>query len=170
MYRVRITLLTVAAALALAFLPGAADAQLRFGAHVARAQDLPGFDAAGGDDGSFGIGARVGIDPPLIPLAFYGTFDYFFPDCGSLDCDYQNFAIDTNFTFLPLLLLDLYATGGITFRRFELEDESDTATGFSLGGGVSFNFLVNAYLEARNEFFDGDDGGDQLLIRLGVLF
>ena len=55
-------------------------------------------------------------------------------------------------------------------RRTSVEDESNTATGFSLGAGVAFNFVASAYLEVRNEFFSEEDGDNQILIRLGILF
>jgi hypothetical protein len=35
---------------------------------------------------------------------------------------------------------------------------------------VAFNFVASAYLEGRYEIFGDDDGGKQVLIRLGLLF
>lgn len=170
MPRIRTLTLALGAALALVLAPSSAEAQLKFGAHVARAQDLPAGEVVGGKDGSFGLGARAGIAPPTIPFSFYGTVDYFFPDCGDFDCGYQNFAVDANFSPLPFPAVDVYATGGLLVRRTSVEDESNTATGFSLGAGVAFNFVASAYLEVRNEFFSEEDGDNQILIRLGILF
>jgi opacity protein-like surface antigen len=163
MVRIRTLTLAAVAALALVALPGKAEAQLRFGVHTAMAD--------GGDflpDNTFGLGARIGFSPPAVPLSILGTVDYFFPDCD--ECGYQNFALDANFTFLPLQVAELYATGGVLGRRISGANDSTTKTGFSLGAGVSFNFIVSAYLEARNEFFSDENGGNQILLRLGLLF
>lgn len=164
MHRLRTLAVAAAAVFALVAAPQDAQAQVpvKFGVHVANATDVA--------DGTWGLGARVGIDPPVMPLSFFGTVDYFFPDCGDGDCGYQNFAVDANFTPLPFPMVDVYLTGGLLLRRLSIEDASETFTGFSLGAGVAFNFVASAYLEARNEFFSDEDGGNQILIRLGLLF
>lgn len=168
--RIRLYALAAAAFLALTLAPAQAQAQIKFGAHVAQAQDLPQAEIVGGKDGSYGLGARIGFDPPMIPLSFYGTVDYFFPDCGDFDCGYQNLAVDANFSPLPFPVLDIYASGGLLIRRTSVEGEDQSATGYSLGGGVALNFIASAYLEVRRELFSEDDGGNQTLIRLGILF
>ena len=180
MTRLRTISLAVALVLGVILTPKQAEAQglpISFGVHVASA--LNAEDVAGNDSKSaFGLGARVGIDPPLLPVAFFLNGDYFFVDCGDIDCGYQNVGLDVNFNFLPLPIFNLYATGGLLVRRASASgeilgvafDESGTATGFSLGAGVSFNFIASAYLEVRNEFFGDDDGGNQILVRLGLGF
>jgi hypothetical protein len=178
MLRIRSLFLAAVAALALLAVPSDAQAQLKFGAHVAYGAGTDSFTAVGEEDGTFGLGARVGFGLPAFPLTVLGTVDYFFVDCGDVDCGYQNFAVDANWAFLPLQIVELYATGGILMRRASVSgslgtvsfDESNTETGFSLGAGVSFNLIASAYLEARNEFFSDDKGGNQILIRLGLLF
>ena len=171
MPRIRTFALALALILAGALAPKAAEAQLAFGAHVAHATEF--------EDGVFGLGAKVGIDPPLLPLAFYAGVDYFFPDCEGLDgCGYQTFNLDANWTLLPMPVVDVYLSGGLTVRRVSVEgtvlgfavDESTTATGFSAGAGVAFNFILGAFVEARQEFFGDEDGGNQTVIRLGLLF
>lgn len=178
MPRIRSLFLAAAAAFALVALPSAADAQLKFGAHVAYGAGTDNFASVDQEDGTFGLGARVGFGLPAFPLDILGTVDYFFVDCGDVDCGYQNFAVDANWAFLPLQIVELYATGGVLMRRTSVSgdllgvsfDESTTHTGFSLGAGVAFNLIASAYLEARNEFFSEDKGGNQILIRLGLLF
>ena len=178
MPRIRTITLALAVAFAFAAVPQDAHAQFKFGVHVANAMDLPEAEDFGGSNGSFGLGARVGIAPPALPFSFFGTVDYFFPDCADIDCSYQNFALDANFSPLPFPMFDIYATGGLMVRRVSQEgtyegfdvDYSNTATGFSIGAGVAFNFVASAYLEGRYEIFGDDDGGKQALIRLGLLF
>jgi len=178
MPRIRTITLALAVAFAFAAVPQDAQAQFKFGVHVANAMDLLEAEELGGSDGSFGLGARVGIAPPALPFSFFGTVDYFFPDCGDYDCGYQNFALDANFSPFPFPMFDIYATGGLLIRRSSVEgsfqgidiDESSTATGFSIGAGVAFNFVASAYLEGRYEILGDDDGGKQVLIRLGLLF
>ena len=157
---------------ALGFLLSAdgAEAQyFRFGAHVPFATSLGGGDDL--TDPSWGIGGRVGLEPPLFPCALWGTVDYMFP--GGDGTSYQNFALDANVR-LPIPLLEPYVSGGYQARRFDDGSVSDVYHGWTLGGGIRFSFIVNAFLEARREFYGdeqelvGDD--DQWLIRLGLLF
>jgi len=175
---VRTLFLAALATLALVAVPSDAEAQLRFGAHVAYGAGTDNFSDANAEDGTFGLGARLGLDVPAFPLTVLGTVDYFFVDCGDVDCGYQNFAVDANWALVPLEILELYVTGGVLLRRASIKgdvlgqpfDESATKTGFSLGAGVSFNLIASAYLEARNEFFSEDNGGNQILVRVGLLF
>jgi hypothetical protein len=166
----RLATLTLAVAAGVLLAPDAGEAQmLRFGVHVPFATGL-----GGGDDlteASFGIGARVGLEAPLFPLSFWGTADYMFP--GGEGASYQNFALDANFA-LPIPLLEPYVTGGYQGRRFDDGSSSDFYNGWTVGGGIRFSFIVNAFLEARREFY-GDDrelvgDDDQWLIRLGIIF
>ena len=172
MTRIRTFALALAVAFGLAAVPQAAEAQFSWGVHVANATELE----VGGESGNFGLGAKLGINPPLLPLSFYASGDYFFVDCGDADCGYQNFGVDANWNFLPLPMFDVYATGGVVFRRLSLDgdfggiplDESEIYTGFQIGAGASFNFVASAYLEGRYEIFSDEDGGNQVVIRLGI--
>jgi hypothetical protein len=166
-------LATLPLLIAAAFLvaPGVAEAQLvRFGAHLPIATSL-----GGGDDltnSSAGIGGRIGLEAPLFPLSFWGTVDYMFPSGDGTS--YQNFALDANFA-LPIPLLEPYVTGGYQARRFDDGEVGDTYHGWTLGGGIRFSFIVNAFLEARREFYGDDEqdlvgDDDQWLIRLGLIF
>lgn len=178
MRSLRISALALAAGAAL-LMPRAAEAQLplKFGVHVAAATSSDQVVSAA-DEATYGLGARVGIAPPLLPIEVFGTVDYFFPDCSDeLSCGYQNFALDANLKF-PLPLLTPYVTAGYTIRRSSLEgeiegftfDESDTAGGFTAGAGVRLGLIVNAFAEARREFHSDENGGQQWLVRLGLQF
>jgi hypothetical protein len=151
--------------------PGIAEAQyVRFGAHLPLATSLGGGDDL--TDSSFGLGARIGLEAPLFPLSFWGSVDYMFP--GGEDTSYQNFALDANFA-LPIPLLEPYVTGGYQARRFDDGEVSDIYHGWTLGGGIRVSFIVNAFLEARREFYGDDDPAlvgddDQWLVRLGLVF
>ena len=113
MHRIRTLFVAALAILALVAVPSDAQAQLRFGAHVAYGAGTDSFSEANADDGTFGLGARLGFDVPAFPLTVLGTVDYFFVDCGDTDCGYQNFAVDANWALLPLEILQLYVTGGV---------------------------------------------------------
>ena len=170
MRSLRLTILPFVLALGSIVSAGAAEAQyFRFGAHVPLATSL-----GGGDDltnSSWGIGGRVGLEVPLFPLAAWGTVDYMFP--GGDGASYQNFGIDANLR-LPIPLLQPYVAGGYQARRFDDGEVSDIYHGWTLGLGIRFNVIVNAFLEAKNEFY-GDDTGlvgddDQWMVRLGIIF
>lgn len=169
MRMIRLTALPLVAAVALLSAPRAAEAQIGFAVHAAGATDLGGGDNF--DDASFGLGARVGFTPPMMPLSFWGTVDYFFPDCD--DCGYQNFALDANVE-LPVPMVAPYLTAGYVGRRIDpglVGVDAETFHGFSAGAGVKLDFLAaSAFLEARNEFFSEEDGDNQILVRLGVMF
>ncbi|MEJ2539566.1 MAG: outer membrane beta-barrel protein [Gemmatimonadota bacterium] len=167
---VRRAALPLLAATALFIAPGTAQAQIfGFGVHVPIATDLGGGDNL--KDSSFGIGGRIGAEIPLFPLSIWGVADYMFPDGDGTS--YQNFGVDINLR-LPIPLLQPYATGGYQARRFDDGEVSDIYNGFTLGGGVRFSFIVNAFLEARHEFYGDDEvrvGDDnQWLIRVGLTF
>ena len=148
----------------------AAEAQyFRFGAHVPLATSLGGGDDLTGS--SWGLGGRVGLEVPLFPLAAWGTFDYMFPSGDGTS--YQNYGIDVNLR-LPIPLLQPYAAGGYQARRFDDGEVSDVYHGWTVGAGIRFSFIVNAFLEAKREFYGdeqelvGDD--DQWMVRLGLIF
>lgn len=159
-------LVAAAAILAVgALAPGKAEAQLKFGAHVAYLND--GINS---EDGEFGLGARVGIDPPLIPFSFWAHGDYYFPDCGEFDCGYQTFGADAVFSPLPFPVISPFLSGGVLFRRASFEGNSSTEPGFAAGVGVTFGALVNGIVEIRREFFADEEGGNLWVARAGIIF
>jgi hypothetical protein len=167
MKHARLFVAALALVVAGAALPQAAEAQLKFGAHAAFAENI-------GEDGSFGLGARVGIDPPLLPFSFWAHGDYYFPDdVGSISTGYQTVGADVHFSPLPFPMVTPYLSGGVLYRRATLEGfDASSATGFVVGAGVDIGVLVSGTIQIRREFFadDADVPGDQWTIRAGITF
>lgn len=169
-------LVAAAAILAVgALAPQKAEAQLKFGAHAAYADQV--------NDGAFGLGARVGIDPPLLPFSFWAHGDYYFvDDVTGTNTDasqgYQTFGADAHFSPLPFPLITPYLSGGVLVRRSTLDgtilgetiDDSSTNTGFAIGLGADVGFLVSGTVQIRREFFSDENGGDQWVVRAGITF
>ncbi|MFP4623087.1 MAG: hypothetical protein ACOCVZ_10255 [Gemmatimonadota bacterium] len=151
-------------------------------AEPAQAQVQFGVQANYADDFDFGIGARAQfalgptLDPegPLSELTGVVSFDYYFPDCGGLDCSYIEFngnalyPIDIGEGFAP------YVGGGIHVGRvsvdFESEfadDTSDTEVGLNALGGATFGLgVLSAFAEAKLQLA----GAEQFALTFGVLF
>jgi len=136
-----------------------AQAQLSFGVQgsvITRVQDVD----VGGPDllelaGTYGIGGRAVVSPPVFPLSLVGSFDYFFPECGAGDCSL--YTAQGHVTLgLPLPIVRPYLLGGWQYRK----DEFDSTTGAVIGGGVSLNFVVSLFLEMQVEFADAVALGD----------
>lgn len=141
-----------------------------------------GVHANWSDDFDFGIGARVEVDAqglftdeePFSRTFFLGSFDYFFPDCGSIDCDYWE--INAGLA-IPIIAADIdpYVGAGVNIANFsvdsELPDEfdygiSDTEFGLNLLGGIRFPLGgLSAFGEGRLEL----GGGEQLVLAFGVM-
>lgn len=138
---------------------GEAHAQLAPGIHVARANDVGG--------GANGVGASVELSFPLAPVDVFVGGDYFFPDCGVVDCGLWGGSADVHFK-MPLPVLTPYGAVGIVYRKSTADDVGSDATGFGIGAGVNLGtVLLGAYLEGRYEFVGQDD---QMVFRLGIRF
>ena len=167
----RRTLLTLAVALLCASLAQPASAQFKFGVQGA---SITSVDAAANVDlgGTFGLGGRVMLDPPLFPLALVGGAVYYFPDCTG-DCSFWTASLVANLR-LPTPIVSPYLLGGWQTRRTEVNNVSNNESGPVLGVGVQFNFMLSLFLEATMEFHDDiaaqpDFDTDPIVIKGGVL-
>jgi opacity protein-like surface antigen len=155
-----------------------AVAAFALGATGAHAQRF-GVQLDWGNDVDFGVGARVELDVPNLisetePLNrtfLIGSFDYFFPDCGDLDCTYWE--INTNVAF-PIIVagIDPYVGAGLNLAHVDagteggLDAGSDTDVGLNILGGIRFPLRgVTAFGEARYEVA----GGEQFVLTFGAL-
>ena len=142
--------------------PSSAEAQLRYGGHFARAQDAFG--------GTGGIGARVGLGLPLLPVEGFASGEYFFPACAAVGgCALSGVSLDMNVR-LPVVLLSPYATGGWVLRRLDPGGGGDTLieSGLHLGLGAGAGVPgARVFGEARYEFIKVPSR--QLVLRLGIL-
>ena len=167
----RRTLLTLAVALLCASLAQPASAQFKFGVQGA---SITSVDAAANVDlgGTFGLGGRVMLDPPLFPLALVGGAVYYFPDC-TVDCSFWTASIVANLR-LPTPIASPYILGGWQTRRAEVGGVSNSENGPVLGIGLQVNLVVSIFLEATMELNDEipsapDFDNDPIVIKGGIL-
>lgn len=162
---------SVAAAMTLALaalvLPTDADAQVDVGVQASFNSEPAGLDD---NDGAFGVGARIGINLPIIGLGVLGTGDIFFPDCDP-DCDFWDVSGNLTYTF-PLVALDPYIGAGVALQSFELEGfDSEEEVGGNLFAGVKVGALLPVQLfgELKYQIF-GEPFDDQFVVSVGILF
>ena len=148
-------------------------------AQSASAERIVQFGVQGsyGEDTDFGVGGRIigniGQLLGMQGIEAIGSFDYFFPDCGSVDCSY--FEVNGNVVYrfpLQQAIFSPYVGGGLNVAHgsvdfFGLGEASDTKFGFNLLGGAKFHIgIVQPFAEFRFEI----EGGEQFVITGGVLF
>lgn len=136
----------MSAVLALAVMAVPADAQLKFGAHVAM---ISGLAEANQLQGEFGFGARAGLELPALPVGVYGSATYFMPDCD--DCTYWTGSLFAK-AGLPLPVSP-YLLGGVQRRAAEVGGLENAENGFFVGVGVGLGAL---FLEGAVEFNEDD--------------
>lgn len=148
----------LSAVFALAVMAVPAEAQLRFGGHVAMISGLEDVSASIQNplDGAFGVGGRVGAELPAMPIGAYGSVTYYFPDG-------DDFSYWTGSVFgklgLPLPIVSPYALVGIQRRAASAGDISDSENGFFAGIGVGLGAL---FLEGTFEFNEEDPSAPDL--------
>ena len=135
---------------ALAVFANAADAQIKFGAHGAVITGLDEVLVAGENvnipSGTFGLGARAMLDPPLLPVAVVGSYTKYFPEGdGSVWT-----ATIAGQLRLPLPVFKPYVTAGYQLRPEDAAENSQN--GFMIGAGVQLDFMLSLFLEGGFEF------------------
>jgi len=140
------------AVLALAILAVPADAQLKFGGQVALITGLDDIatDVENPFNGTFGVGGRVGFEPPLSPIGVYGSVTYYFP--SDSDVNYWTGSIFGKLG-LPLPVVSPYAVVGLQRRATSVGSLDESDNGFFAGVGVSLSSL---FIEGTMEFNDED--------------
>lgn len=161
----------ISAVFALAVVAQPADAQLKFGGHLALSTGVDeltvnGVDATG-LDGTFGLGARAMVDPPLLPVGGYVSGTYYFPEG---DISYWTATAAAQLR-LPMPVVKPYALAGWQVRKME----DDSENGPMLGLGLQLDFMMSVFLEATFEFHDEieaapDFDNNPIVIKGGVLF
>lgn len=163
------------AVFALAAWAAPTEAQVKLGV---QATTLTSIDDAGSgtlDSGTFGLGARAMIDPPLSPISGFVSGTYYFP--GD-DLNYWTATAAAQIR-APLPVVKPYALVGWQLRRTSfdspLADDSSTDNGPVLGAGVQFDLGVSLFIEGTYEFTDGGDLGgvafddDPIVIKGGIM-
>jgi opacity protein-like surface antigen len=150
-----------------------ADAQVRFGPHL-----------AWGEDTDLGIGGRLLFDLADVfgvtdgffeDLTGQGGATYYFWDCNSsatsVDCSALQFDFDALVPFTIESSVTPYAGAGFHLARFSVDtpvsDGSETEFGVNILGGIFFDLGgLDAFAEAKL----GLAGAEQLSLSAGVLF
>jgi hypothetical protein len=164
-------LLTAAVALTGATLARPVDAQLSFGGQAAL---MTGLDEANSLDGTFGIGPRIQISPPLpmLSLGIVGQGVYYFPEDGG----YMTYGLSGKLGF-SFPMISPYIIGGWQWRRSSPDGgDSTTESGATVGAGVQLG-MIPVFVEATMEFNDeltGFPGAEDLdvnplVLQAGVL-
>lgn len=163
----------LSAVFALAVMTAPADAQLKFGA---QASLITGLEDASSLDGTFGLGGRAMVDPPLLPVGGFVDATYYFPDDSGTGSDLSYWTATAAAQLrLPLPVVRPYALVGYQLRRSSFGDEGDTDGGFVVGAGVQLNFMLSLFLEGTFEFNEDDPAfpdldNDPIVFKGGVLF
>ena len=168
--------LSALAALAIVAIP--ADAQIKFGAHGAAITGLDEVMVAGESvgipSGTYGVGARAMLDPPLLPVALVGSYTYYFPEEG----DAWTGTIAGQLR-IPLPVFKPYVTAGYQLRPEDAGGNSQN--GFMIGAGVQLDFMLSLFLEGGFEIGKEIDPADvpgltqaldtnRLVIKGGLMF
>lgn len=164
-------LVAVGIILSMGFVAEPAQAQVQFGAQASYAAD---FDFGIGVRAQSGLASFMEEESPLAVLTGVVSLDFFFPDCGTVDCSYMEingnalYPLDFGEGFAP------YAGGGLNIARISYDfgefgggETSDTEVGLNLLGGATFALGgFNTFAEAKVEL----GGGEQVVLAFGVLF
>jgi hypothetical protein len=170
----RHTLLTISAVLALAVLASPVDAQvpLKFGAQGAVITSVDDITTDQGLSGTFGLGGRVMLDPPLFPVGVIGSATYYFPDIDDLTYWTATAAAQLR---LPLPVVKPYVLAGWQIRRSSIGDFSSNTNGPVVGAGIQLDLGLSLFLEGTLELNDEvaeapDLDNNPIVIKGGVLF
>ena len=159
-------LLTLSVAVACVAVAQPAEAQLKYGLQGAL---ITALEEASDLNGTFGIGPRVALQPPLLPIGVVGQGVYYFPEG---DGSYMTYSLAAQLR-LPLPVFNPYAIGGWQWRRFS-NGTSETENGAMIGVGVQLNLAVSVFLEGSFEFNEEVTGfpdldNNPIVIKGGVL-
>jgi hypothetical protein len=165
-------LLTASVALACATVAQHAQAQISFGGQAAL---MTGLEEGSSGNGTFGVGPRVQLSPPLpmLSLGIVGQGVYYFPDSGG----YMTYGLSGKLG-LSFPMVSPYIIGGWQWRRSSPEGAGDAVTenGLTIGAGVQLG-MVPVFVEGTMEFNDeltgfpgaGDIDVNPLVLQAGVL-
>jgi len=127
-----------------------------FGAH---AQDSFG--------GTTGFGVEAGLNIPVLPLAVFGSGEWFSPSCTG--CELNGWSLGVKYRVLPAPIASPYVTGGRIWRSREdgaLPTVDDEGVFAGVGADVSLPGF-KLFAEGRYDFLSGDLR--QAVLRAGLL-
>ena len=166
MRRIFLTLSTVFALVALA---APVNGQLKFSAQGAL---ITSVDTLSNLSNTYGLGARVDLQAPLLPISVLGQGVYYFPDAA--DFSYSTYSLAARFR-ISTPLISPYGLGGWQWRRTTSAGTTSTESGVMLGVGVQLNLGISLFLEANWEFHDEvtampDLDNNPIVIKGGITF
>jgi hypothetical protein len=170
MRRLLLTLTVAVASVALAN-PAAAQLPLKYGVQAAYLTGLSEIAAGVPNpaDGTFGLGARVALQPPVLPVGLVAQGVYYFPEG---DGSYMTYSLAAQLR-LPLPVISPYAIAGWQFRRSSGSGASDTQSGAMVGAGVQLNLGLSLFLEGTMEFNEAPsttiDADNSIVIKGGIM-
>ena len=158
----------LSAVLALAVLAVPAEAQLKFGGQVAL---VTGLDDVATNvenplNSTFGIGGRVGFEPPALPVGVYGSVTYYFPEGD--DTNYWTGSVFGKLG-LPLPVIAPYAVLGVQRRATSVGNLDASDNGLFAGIGVS---LASIFIEGTMEFTEDaipDVNENPIVLKGGIM-
>jgi hypothetical protein len=165
-------LLTLTAALALAVAAAPAEAQLKFGAHGAVLTGLDEVTVLGVPyntfNNTFGLGGRVMLDPPLLPVALVGSGTYYFAEG---DTNYWTGTLAGQLR-LPLPVVKPYATLGWQIRNRYDETENGLMAGIGMQLDLAVSLFLEGAIEVGSDLTVGTTDIDttQIVIKGGLMF
>ena len=162
-------LLTLSTVIALVALAAPVDAQFNFGAQGAL---ITSVDTLSNLSNTYGLGARVGFQAPLLPIGVLGQGVYYFPDAA--DYSYSTYSLAASFR-ISTPIISPYALGGWQWRRTTSAGTTSRKNGAMFGVGVELNFGVSLFLEANFEFHEEVPGmpdldNNPIVIKGGITF
>ena len=162
-------LLTLSTVFALVALAAPVDAQFNFGAQGAV---ITGVDDLNNLSNTYGLGARVGFQAPLLPIGVLGQGVYYFPDAA--DFSYSTYSLAASFR-ISTPMISPYGLGGWQWRRTSTGGASNTENGAMIGVGVELNLGVSLFLEGTYEFTEEltgnpDFDNNPIVIKGGIIF
>ena len=128
---------------------------------------------------AWGVGGRVGVGIPLLPIEFQGIFDYYWPDCpaGSGTC--ESWSAGANVLFADGRTGPYFGLGAIYNQsRYPCVADDGVSTeivefkdwAFDITAGLIFDVLprLHPFADFRYEWYFGD-AQDQLVISVGFI-
>lgn len=164
---------------AFAVMANPVDAQIKFGVHGAAITGLDEVVIAGQNvgvpSGTYGVGGRAMLAPPLLPFALVASATKYFPEGdGSLWT-----ATLAGQLRIPLPIIKPYVTAGYQVRPKDGADNSQN--GLMVGAGVQLDLAVSIFLEGGLEIGKDLDPADfpglaaaldtnRIVVKGGVMF
>jgi len=168
--------LIIATTCVLVALAAPADAQFSFGAQgavITGVDDLSTILPGAPDlSNTYGLGARVVFQAPVLPIGLVGQGIYYFPDAD--DYSYSTYSLAARFR-LSIPLISPYGLGGWQWRRTSTGGASNTESGAMFGVGVELNLGISLFLEGTYEFTEElpgnpDFDNNPIVIKGGIMF